>query len=214
MYGITVSLYHNYITMAMAKSILPVIPNATKLAIPRHFAVYPNNQEIRHITEIPNNAIEIRDAINGSYITMLSACGHTLPLRLISFSNDGKKIITGAHDASVKISDAAHGTLLMKLEGHEHGADYAAFNCDDTMILTISNDYKARVWDASNGACKTVLRDQKILILLHMHNLIPEVPRLPHTIDLMTPLKIGMLIQVLAILRSIAKHHLRRIYGI
>ena len=133
----------------------------TKLAIPRHFAVYPNNQEIRHITEIPNNAIEIRDAINGSYITMLSACGHTLPLRLISFSNDGKKIITGAHDAAVKVWDAAHGTLLMKLEGHEHGADYAAFNCDDTMILTISNDYKARVWDASNGACKTVLGDQK-----------------------------------------------------
>ena len=73
-----------------------------------------------------------------------------------------------------------HGTLLMKLEGHEHGADYAAFNCDDTLILTISNDYKAHFGMLPTAHAKQYFKIKKILILLRMHNLIPEVPRLPH----------------------------------
>ena len=73
-------MWHVYTTMAMARSIRPVIPNAQNSQYQIHTLQSYIIMEKFACAAIPGNVIEIRDAISGSPITTLP--GHTF-LRFI-----------------------------------------------------------------------------------------------------------------------------------
>jgi eukaryotic-like serine/threonine-protein kinase len=81
--------------------------------------------------------------------------GHTGPVRSVSFSPDGTRILTSSEDGTVRVWDSRSGMSTLQLEVRAMGA---AFSPDGTRILTGSDDDTSRVWDARSGR---LLLDQK-----------------------------------------------------
>jgi len=72
--------------------------------------------------------------------------GHTSKLWSISFSPDGKKIITGSDDGTARLWDL-QSTELMLLKGHTSQVMSANFSPDGKYVVTASGDGTARVWN-------------------------------------------------------------------
>jgi len=83
--------------------------------------------------------------------------GHTGGVYSVAFSNDGRRIISGSHDKSVRVWDAARGKELNVLNGHTGAVRSIAFSNDGTRIVSGSLDQSVRVWDAVTGKELNVL---------------------------------------------------------
>jgi len=75
--------------------------------------------------------------------------GHTQPVASVAFSPDGKKIVSGSGDKTVKVWDALSGQEILTFKGHTATVMCVAFSPDSKKIVSISKELK--VWDASNG---------------------------------------------------------------
>ena len=73
--------------------------------------------------------------------------GHRAPIRSVSFSSDGKRIVSGSVDNSLKIWDATTGELHRTLRGHEREVRSAVFSPDGRQVVSGSFDDSVRVWD-------------------------------------------------------------------
>jgi len=72
--------------------------------------------------------------------------GHTEPVNSVAFSPDGKQIVSGSWDRTVRRWDAATGQqLLPALEGHTEAVSSVAFSPDGKQIptLCVSEDWLA-----------------------------------------------------------------------
>lgn len=66
----------------------------------------------------------------------------------VSFSPDGRWIVTGSWDNSAKIWDAAKGTAVLKLIGEHQGfVNSAQFSPNGRQVLTASDDGTAKLWE-------------------------------------------------------------------
>jgi len=83
--------------------------------------------------------------------------GHTDWVRSVAFSNDGRQIVSGSDDKSVRVWDASTGEVLNVLEGHTAWVNSVAFSYDGRRIVSGSGDISVRVWDASTGEVLNVL---------------------------------------------------------
>ena len=71
----------------------------------------------------------------------------------VSFSEDGKYILTSSGDKTAKIWDSQTGCLLKNLEGgHSDAIECAAFSSDGKKVLTGSNDNSVIIWDVFIGS--------------------------------------------------------------
>ncbi|KAH0555818.1 hypothetical protein GP486_006235 [Trichoglossum hirsutum] len=79
--------------------------------------------------------------------------GHTVGVTSVAFSPDGKQIVSGSWDTTVRRWDAATGApLLPALEGHTSRVTSVAFSPDGKQIVSGSWDTTVRRWDAATGA--------------------------------------------------------------
>ena len=91
--------------------------------------------------------------------------GEPLPLRhdgaimSAAFDATGSRVVTASADKKARIWDAATGTMLRELP-HNSQVDEAAFNPDNTLLLTRSENM-VRVWDAVTGDLRRELRDEE-----------------------------------------------------
>jgi WD40 repeat protein len=70
----------------------------------------------------------------------------------VAFSQDGKRIVMGCSDKSLRIWDAETGRALSRpMTGHEGGVYSVAFSHDGKRIVSGSDDGTIRVWDAETG---------------------------------------------------------------
>ncbi len=76
---------------------------------------------------------------------------HTGEVRSVSWSPDGKRILTGSGDTTAKVWDAEKGQEVLSLKGHTGGVTSVAWSPDGKRILTGSEDTTAKVWDAEKG---------------------------------------------------------------
>ncbi|KAJ6598791.1 WD40-repeat-containing domain protein, partial [Mycena sp. CBHHK59/15] len=68
-----------------------------------------------------------------------------------AFSPDGKHIVSGSSDQTVRVWDAESGEALgAPFEGHTHWVTSVAFSPDGKHIVSGSNDRTIRVWDAES----------------------------------------------------------------
>jgi WD40 repeat protein len=78
--------------------------------------------------------------------------GHTGVVTSVAFSLDGKQIVSGSNDKTVRRWDAATGQqLLPALEGHTKGVASVAFSLDSKQIVSGSYDKTVRRWNAATG---------------------------------------------------------------
>ncbi|KAG4444050.1 hypothetical protein IFR05_000510 [Cadophora sp. M221] len=78
--------------------------------------------------------------------------GHTNVVTSVAFSPDGKQIVSGSWDKTVRRWDAATGQQqLPALEGHTKAVMSVSFSPDGKQIVSGSYDDTVRRWDAATG---------------------------------------------------------------
>ena len=77
--------------------------------------------------------------------------GHTDSVSSVAFSPDGSRIVSGSHDNTLKVWDAASGAELATLTGHWSWVRAVAFSPDGRRIVSGSGDKTLKVWDAATG---------------------------------------------------------------
>ncbi|MEZ5041993.1 MAG: WD40 repeat domain-containing protein [Saprospiraceae bacterium] len=82
--------------------------------------------------------------LEGQLITSLEA--HTGPILTVSFSQDGRKILTGSEDGTAIIWDS-EGKVLQRLQGHALSVIASSFSPDGSQVATASNDSTVILWD-------------------------------------------------------------------
>ena len=83
--------------------------------------------------------------------------GHSYPITSVAYSPDGKKIISGSWDNTIKIWDANTGECLKTLEGHSNVVRSVAYSPDGTKIISGSTDKTIKIWNANRGKCLQTL---------------------------------------------------------
>ena len=71
--------------------------------------------------------------------------------RAVAFSPDGKAVLTGSDDKTVRLWDAATGKPIGPPWPHQGRGLAVAFSPDGKTVLTGSDDKTARLWDAATG---------------------------------------------------------------
>ncbi len=83
-----------------------------------------------------------------SVVTSLK--GHTEPVYAIAFTPDGKQVVTGSFDKTLKTWDAATGKEIKTFggpQGHQGLVLCLALNSDGSLLASGGTDNTARVWD-------------------------------------------------------------------
>jgi WD40 repeat protein len=87
------------------------------------------------------------------------------PVYCVAWTADGKQVLSGSLDTSLKLWDAASGNLVKEFKGykekefdkgHREGVFTAAFSPDGKFIVSGSSDRSIKVWNVADG---TVVRD-------------------------------------------------------
>ena len=102
--------------------------------------------------------IIILDAITGSQTAVLS--GHTQPIHSLTFSSDGKSLVSGSIDRTAKLWDMQTGGVVKTFSGHTSWVRSVSTLADLTKIASGSDDNTICLWDVQTGECHQIIEHQ------------------------------------------------------
>jgi WD40 repeat protein len=79
----------------------------------------------------------------------------------IAFAPDGKTLVTGSRDKSVRLWDVATGKELKRLEGHQGPVHCVAVGPDGKYIASAGEDGEVRLWDISSAKLRHQLKAEQ-----------------------------------------------------
>jgi len=88
---------------------------------------------------------------------VLTLHGHEADILSVAFNPDGKRIVSGGYDKTIKVWDAVTGAEVMTLGGHKGIVRCVAFSPDGRRIAS-GGDGMLKLWDAGTGAELMTLR--------------------------------------------------------
>ena len=93
--------------------------------------------------------MKVWDAETGQELLTLKE--HTGGVSSVAVTSDGKRIVSGSNDQTVKVWDASKGQEEHTLNGHTSWVNSVAVSSDGERIVSGSNDQTVKVWDAETG---------------------------------------------------------------
>ena len=80
-----------------------------------------------------------------------SLLGHTDTVTSVSFSPDGKYVVSGSGDNSVKIWSTESGEVVRTLNGHTNNVTSVSFSPDGKYVVSGSEDNSVKIWSTESG---------------------------------------------------------------
>ena len=84
--------------------------------------------------------------------------GHSGGVQSVSMSADGKYVLSGSNDGTLKLWEASTGLCLRTMEGHRSGVNSVSLSADGKYALSGSGDLSRsdgmlKLWEMSTGQC-------------------------------------------------------------
>jgi len=94
---------------------------------------------------------ESATAQDKSKIEVVPQVGHSQWVLSIAFSPDGRTVLSGSGDSTLKLWDVATGTLMRTFVGHSEMVQSVAFAPDGRTVLSGGHDRTLKLWDVATG---------------------------------------------------------------
>jgi WD40 repeat protein len=101
--------------------------------------------ENNHLSPNGSGGVTVWEVATGKELMTLR--GHTSEVNGIAFSPDGRRLISGSRDRTVRLWELATGNTTLILRGHKEHIRSVAFSPDGSCIA--SNSREVRIWDGS-----------------------------------------------------------------
>jgi WD40 repeat protein len=92
----------------------------------------------------------------GQLLATLQA--HTGPVYGVAFNADGRLLVSGSEDATVRLWEVPGGQPLATLQGHTGSVLGVALSADGRLLTSSSQDGTVRLWDAPGGQLVATLQ--------------------------------------------------------
>jgi len=106
---------------------------------------------MKHILCVTFVVLLFVNCVQATEVPFVELKGHTDVVLPVKYSPDGKIIVTGSADKTVRIWNAETGKELHTLEGHTDTVLFIEFSPDRKNICTSGHDELARIWDIESG---------------------------------------------------------------
>lgn len=93
--------------------------------------------------------VRVWDAKTG--FAIITNAGHGPGVNACCFSCDGRQIVSGSYDNTLKLWDAETGTLTATMTGHDDWVLTCNYSPDGRRIVSGSEDGAVKFWDAETG---------------------------------------------------------------
>ncbi|WP_353931437.1 P-loop NTPase fold protein [Okeanomitos corallinicola TIOX110] len=112
---------------------------------------------------LEDGRIEIWDILTGE--KWVSYQGHDEIVSSVSFSPDGKTLVSGSYDKTIKLWDVETGGEIRTLEGHNDSVFSVSFSPDGKTLASGSYDKTIHLWDVETGGeIRTLQRHNETVI--------------------------------------------------
>ncbi|MDZ7955912.1 NB-ARC domain-containing protein [Nostoc sp. DedQUE09] len=84
--------------------------------------------------------------------------GHTDFVWDIAFSPDGRLLVSGGRDGTLRLWNVKDGQSIYVLEGHKHDVYGLAISADNQLLVSAGKDHTVRLWNLQSGRNLKTLR--------------------------------------------------------
>ena len=77
--------------------------------------------------------------------------GHTSWVSAVAVTHDGRHVVSGSNDKTLRVWDLANGRTKITLQGHSNWITAVTVTSDDRHVISSSWDSTVRVWELKDG---------------------------------------------------------------